>query len=241
MYSEFGYDQPKVSTWKFIDMSTSADSSHPSDQEPSSLPARSEVHHAETEEEHRVAMQALQEEMHAKMRAAREKRGLIIVHTGNGKGKTTAAFGLLTRMLAHGRRCAVIQFIKSGHDAVEKLLRGPNLQWHRVGEGFTWDTQNRALDIASCREGWNLALGYLRSADVDLIVLDELNIVLSYDYLPKEEIFAALREKRPDQHIVITGRNASDELIAIADLVTEMREVKHPFKEGVRAQIGIEL
>jgi cob(I)alamin adenosyltransferase len=200
-----------------------------------------DAHQAGTDEEHREAMQALQEEMHAKMRAAREKRGLIIVHTGNGKGKTTAAFGILTRMLAHGRRCAVIQFIKSGHDAVEKLLRGPNLEWHRVGEGFTWDTQNRALDIASCREGWNLALGYLQSKDIDLILLDELNIVLSYDYLPKQEILAALRAKRADQHVVITGRNAPEELIALADLVTEMREVKHPFKEGVRAQIGIEL
>jgi len=220
-------------------MSDSPDSSRPSnpDQPASPVPE----HPAGSDEAHRVAMQSLQEEMHAKMRAAREKRGLIIVHTGNGKGKTTAAFGLLARMLAHGRRCAVIQFIKSGHDAVEKLLRGPNLHWHRVGEGFTWDTQNRALDIASCREGWQLALGYLQSAEIDLVVLDELNIVLSYDYLPKEEVLAGLRGKRADQHVVITGRNAPDELIALADLVTEMREVKHPFKEGVRAQIGIEL
>ncbi len=194
-----------------------------------------------TDEAHRVAMRALQEDMHSKMRAAREKRGLIIVHTGNGKGKTTAAFGLLTRMLSHGRSCAVIQFIKSGHDAVEKLLRGPLLEWHRVGEGFTWDTQNRELDIASCREGWRLALGYLQSQQIDLVVLDELNVVLSYNYLSKEDVLAGLRGKRADQHVVVTGRNAPDELIAVADLVTEMREVKHPFKEGVRAQIGIEL
>lgn len=192
------------------------------------------------EAEHRAAMQTLQTEMHAKMRAAKEKRGLIIVHTGDGKGKTTAAFGMLTRMLAHGKRCAVIQFIKSGQDAVEKLLHGANLKWHRIGEGFTWDTQNRAADIASCREGWKLALGYLQSDEIDFLLLDELNIVLSYDYLPKDEVLAGLRTKRANLHVVITGRGARPELVELADLVTEMREIKHPFKEGVKAQLGIE-
>jgi cob(I)alamin adenosyltransferase len=195
---------------------------------------------AGTEEEHQKAMQDLQAEMREKMRAAQEKRGLVIVHTGNGKGKTTAAFGMLTRMLAHGRKCAVIQFIKSANDAVEKLLRGPNLQWHRVGEGFTWDTQNRAADIASCLEGWTLAAGYLKSGDVDFLVLDELNVVLSYDYLPKQEVLDVLKNKRPDLHVVITGRGALPELIDQADLVTEMKEIKHPFSAGVKAQRGIE-
>lgn len=195
---------------------------------------------AESDEEHATQMKALQAEMHAKMRAAREKRGLILVHTGDGKGKTTAAFGMLTRMLAHGRKCAVIQFIKSGHDAVEKLLRGPNLHWHRVGDGFTWDTQNRAADIASCREGWKFACEYLQNPEIDFVLLDELNIVLSYDYLPKEEVLAALRTKREGVHVVITGRGAPPELIELADLVTEMKEIKHPFKTGVKAQIGIE-
>jgi len=189
---------------------------------------------------HREKMKALQAEMHAKMRAAREEKGLLIVHTGDGKGKTTAAFGMLVRQLGHGGRCAVIQFIKSRVDAVETCLAGPLLQWHRVGEGFTWDTQNREKDIARCREGWALALGYLKSEDIDFLLLDELNIVLAYDYLPKEEVIAALKAKRPDQHVVATGRGALPELMEIADLVTEMKDIKHPFRTGVKAQAGIE-
>jgi cob(I)alamin adenosyltransferase len=197
-------------------------------------------HQSSSEEEHREAMQALQAEMDAKVRAAKEKRGLVIVHTGDGKGKSTAAFGMLARMLAHKRRCAVIQFIKSGHDAAERALRCPALNWHSVGGGFTWDTQDRAADIARCREGWTLACEYFKNPEIDFVLLDELNIVLAYDYLPKEEVLAALRAKRPDQHVVITGRSALPELIALADIVTEMRELKHPFKTGVKAQVGIE-
>ena len=195
---------------------------------------------APTDDAHRAQMEALQADMHAKMRAAKEKRGLLIVHTGNGKGKTTAAFGMIARMIAYGKKCAVIQFIKSGGDPVEKLFRGPQLAWHRVGDGFTWDTQNRAADIASCREGWALALGFFQNPDIDFVLLDELNIVLAYDYLPLAEVLAALRAKRIDQHIVITGRDAKPELIELADLVTEMRELKHPFKAGIQAQRGID-
>ncbi len=195
---------------------------------------------AVTEAEHRAAMQALQSEMDAKIRAAQEKRGLVIVHTGDGKGKSTAAFGMLARMLAHGRRCAVIQFIKSGHDAAERVLRGPLLTWHSVGGGFTWNTQDRAADIARCREGWTLATGYFQNPEIDFVVLDELNIVLGCDYLPKAEVLAALRAKRLAQHVVITGRGALPELLELADLATEMRELKHPFKAGVKAQAGIE-
>jgi len=186
-------------------------------------------------------MKTLQGKVRATMRAAKARRGLIIVHTGNGKGKTTAAFGMLARMLAHGRTCAVVQFIKSGNDAVEKLLRRPTLSWHRVGDGFTWDTQDRAADIASCKEGWRLALGYLRSEETDFLVLDELNVVLAFGYLSKKEVLTALRARRPDQHVVITGRDACPELIDLADLVTEMKEIKHPFNVGVKAQVGIEL
>jgi cob(I)alamin adenosyltransferase len=193
-----------------------------------------------TEDEHRTAMQALQAEMHAKIRAAREKRDLVIVHTGDGKGKSTAAFGMLARMLGHGRRCAVVQFIKSGDAAVERLLRGPLLAWHCKGDGFTWDTQNRAADIARCREGWDLACGFLRDPDVRFLLLDELNIALAHGYLPVDEVVAALRDRSPGRHVVITGRGAPAALIEAADLVTEMREVKHPFKTGVKAQAGIE-
>ena len=185
-------------------------------------------------------MRSLQTQMHAKINAAREKRDLLIVHTGNGKGKTTAAFGMLVRMLGHGRRCAVIQFIKSGDNATERLLRGPLLSWHCVGDGFTWDTQNRAADVARCREGWAIACDYLRNPEVKFLLLDELNIALSHDYLPVAEVIAAVRERAPGKHVVITGRGAPPALIEAADLATEMREIKHPFQSGVRAQAGIE-
>jgi len=194
----------------------------------------------EGDQAHRTRMQELKKDMRGKMRAATDSKGLIIVHTGNGKGKTTAAFGMLTRMLGRKRKCAVIQFVKSGGDPVERLLRGPLLEWHRVGDGFTWDTQNRAADIASCREGWELALQFLADPEIDFLLLDELNIVLSFDYLPRSEVLTALRNKRADQHVVITGRDAHPELIELADLVTEMKETKHPFHAGIKAQPGIE-
>lgn len=193
-----------------------------------------------SEEEHRRQMQALQKEMRARIAAAKEKRDLLIVHTGDGKGKSTAAFGLLVRMLAHGRRCAVIQFIKSGDTAVERKLADPLLTWHRVGDGFTWDTQNRAGDIARCREGWDIACGYLRDSAVQFLLLDELNIALAHDYLPADEVVAAFRDRAPGKHVVVTGRGAPAALVEAADLVTEMREIKHPFAAGVRAQAGIE-
>lgn len=193
-----------------------------------------------TDELHRQRMAALQAEMQARIAAAQEKRGLIMVHTGDGKGKSTAAFGMLARMLSHGRRSAVIQFIKSGADASEKPLRSPLLSWHSVGGGFTWNTQDRAGDIARCREGWTLACAYMQDPAVDFLLLDELNIVLAYDYLPKTEIVAALAAKRPELHLVVTGRGALPELIELADLVTEMKMVKHPFQTGVKAQAGIE-
>jgi cob(I)alamin adenosyltransferase len=193
-----------------------------------------------SDEKHREDMQALQAEMRKKMQAAKDKHGLLVVHTGNGKGKSTAAFGMVARSLAHGRKCGVVQFIKSTPDAVEKIFRGPNLTWHSVGDGFTWDTQDRAGDIAKCREGWRLACEFFKDESVSLVLLDELNIVLSMDYLPKDEVLAVLRQKRDDLHIVITGRGALPELIELADLVTEMKEIKHPFAAGVKAQLGIE-
>ncbi len=189
---------------------------------------------------HRGQMKKLQAEMHEKIRAAKEKRGLLIVHTGDGKGKTTAAFGMLARMLSHRKRCAVIQFIKAGRDPLARLLAGPNLVWHRVGDGFTWDTQDREADVVRCREGWQLALGYLADPKVKFLLLDELNVVLAFDYLPLDEVLEALRNRRPDLHVVVTGRGARERMIEAADLVTEMREIKHPFHAGVAAQAGIE-
>lgn len=189
---------------------------------------------------HRAAMQEKQQAMHARIAAAKEKRGLTIVHTGDGKGKSTAAFGMLTRMLGHGKRCVVIQFIKAGDAATQRRLRGENLQWHHCGEGFTWDTQNRAGDIASVRAGWALALQAMQDPEVAFLLLDEFNIALAYDYFPVAEALAALRARQPRQHVVITGRGAPAELVEYADLVTEMREIKHPFRTGVQAQAGIE-
>ena len=194
----------------------------------------------ETESAHRAAMQEKQREMRELMAAAKDKRGLTIVHTGNGKGKSTAAFGMVTRMLGHGKRCVVVQFIKSGDAATERNLRCPQLAWHRCGEGFTWDTQNRAGDIESVRTGWEIAVQAMQDPEVSLVLLDELNIALAFDYLPVDEVLGALRERQPHQHVVFTGRDAPAELIEQADLVTEMREIKHPFRVGIQAQAGIE-
>lgn len=199
-----------------------------------------EDHLLPTNEAHRERMAAVQAEMKARVAAARERRGLIIVHTGDGKGKSTAAFGMVARTVAHRRRCAVIQFVKSKPDAVEKVLSAPDVLWHAVGDGFTWNTQDRAADIARCEEGWRLARGYFQDPAISLVLLDELNIALDYQYLATAEVVAGLRAKRPDLHVVITGRGAPPELIECADLVTEMRLVKHPFAAGVKAQLGIE-
>lgn len=172
-----------------------------------------------------------------------EERGLVIVHTGTGKGKSTAAFGLVLRCLGHGMRVGIVQFVKGAWATGERtvLARFPELVTMRaMGEGFTWETQDRARDIAAARAAWEAAKAMLADPAYRLILLDELNIVLRYDYLPVEEVVAALKGKPRDLHVVVTGRNAKPELIEIADLVTEMKLVKHPFRAGVKAQAGIE-
>jgi cob(I)alamin adenosyltransferase len=172
-----------------------------------------------------------------------EERGLIMVHTGTGKGKSTAAFGLVLRCLGHGMRVGIVQFVKGVWNTGERtaLARFPELVTMRaMGEGFTWETQDRARDIAAARAAWEAAKAMLADPSYRLILLDELNIVLRYDYLPVEEVVAALKEKPRDLHVIVTGRNAKPELIEIADLVTEMKLVKHPFRAGVKAQAGIE-
>lgn len=171
------------------------------------------------------------------------EKGLLIVHTGTGKGKSTAAFGLLLRMLGRGRRCAVVQFIKGAWSTSERpaLERfGDLLEWHSMGEGFTWETQDRARDVAACRRAWDKVKELMARPDIAMIVLDELNIALRYDYLPLDEVLEALNNRRPDLHVVVTGRNAKPALIDAADLVTEMTLVKHHFAAGVKAQEGIE-
>ena len=171
------------------------------------------------------------------------EKGLLIVHTGAGKGKSTAAFGLALRILGHSGRVGVVQFIKGAwHSAERDALAsfGDRVEWHSMGEGFTWETQDKARDIAACARAWEKARELLADPSIGLVILDELNIALRYDYLPLAEVVETLRQRRPDLHIVVTGRNAKPELIEAADLVTEMTLVKHHFKAGVKAQKGIE-
>ena len=171
------------------------------------------------------------------------EKGLLIVHTGPGKGKSTAAFGLLLRALGHGWTVGVVQFIKGAWDTGERrVLEGFSAQvrWHTMGEGFTWETQDKARDVAAAEAAWAQALALMADPAVRLLVLDELNIALRYDYLALDAVVATLAARRGDLHVVVTGRNAKPALIEAADLVTEMTLVKHHFAGGVKAQAGIE-
>jgi cob(I)alamin adenosyltransferase len=171
------------------------------------------------------------------------QKGLLIVHTGSGKGKSTAAFGLLLRALGHGWPCGIVQFIKGAWETGERaaLARFEDLvSWHTMGEGFTWETQNRARDVSAALSAWTKARELMADPRIRLLVLDELNIALRYDYLPLADVVVALQNRRPELHIVVTGRNAKPEMIEAADLVTEMTLVKHHFAAGVKAQEGIE-
>jgi cob(I)alamin adenosyltransferase len=173
------------------------------------------------------------------------ERGLLIVHTGNGKGKTSAALGMVFRHIGHEMPVGIVQFTKSAKwDTGEARLlnRFPDLvTLHIMGEGFTWETQDRARDVAAAAAGWEQAKQLIRDDRHQLVLLDELNIVLRYDYLPLDDVLAFLRDEKPaDKHVVITGRNAHEKLIEMADLVTDMTMVKHPFRQGIKAQKGIE-
>jgi cob(I)alamin adenosyltransferase len=171
------------------------------------------------------------------------EKGLLMVHTGPGKGKTTAAFGLLLRMVGRGRPCGVVQFIKGAWSTGERhaLERFDDLvEWHTMGEGFTWETQDRERDVAAAGRAWEKALELMQRPGLGLLVLDELNIALRYGYLPEAEVVAALQARPAGLHVVVTGRNAKPSLVEAADLVTEMVVVKHHFAAGVKAQEGIE-
>jgi cob(I)alamin adenosyltransferase len=171
------------------------------------------------------------------------EKGLLIVHTGAGKGKSTAAFGLALRMLGRGERIGVVQFIKGAWHTAERdaLLKfGDQIVWHTMGEGFTWETQDRARDIAAAERAWAKARELMDDARFKLVILDELNIAVRYEYLDLASVVAALSARRPGLHVVVTGRNAKPELVAAADLVTEMTLIKHHFAAGVKAQPGIE-
>jgi cob(I)alamin adenosyltransferase len=171
------------------------------------------------------------------------EKGLVIVNTGKGKGKSTAAFGLVFRALGNGMKVAVVQFVKGKWQTGERLALekfGDQVTIHTMGEGFTWETQDRARDIAAARAAWEKAKALIADTAHDMVVLDELNIVLRYDYLDTAEVVETLKARPAMKHVVVTGRNARDEMIEAADLVTEMEQVKHPFRSGVKAQKGIE-
>ncbi|RVT91279.1 cob(I)yrinic acid a,c-diamide adenosyltransferase [Sphingomonas crocodyli] len=197
-----------------------------------------------TEEQHKAKMQKLQA-AHDKMVAAKTiEKGLLIVHTGKGKGKTTAALGMVVRAIGHGKKVGVVQFVKGAMATGEKAVFDafPNqIEFKPMGEGFTWDTQDRARDIAVAREAWDEVKRMILDPSYDMVLADELNIVLRYDYLPVDEVIEVLKAKPEMTHVIVTGRNAPDAVIEIADLVTEMTLVKHPFREqGVKAQAGVE-
>ena len=200
-----------------------------------------------TEEE----LNARHAEKMKKKKAARDKiiatktreKGLVMVHTGKGKGKSTAAFGVVFRALGNGMKVGVVQFVKGKWQTGERVILeklGDQVTMTAMGDGFTWETQDRQRDIDAARAAWERAKTMIMDDEHDMVLCDELNIVLRYDYLPVEEILETLRNKPEMKHVIITGRNAKDELMDFADLVTDMTMVKHPFRDGVKAQVGIE-
>ncbi len=194
-------------------------------------------------ERHRAKMAKRKEVQDQEVADKTIEKGLLIVHTGTGKGKSTAAFGLALRMIGRGNRVGIVQFVKGAwhtaeRDALAKF--GDQVAWHSMGKGFTWETQDIARDIAAAERAWGKAVELMDDPSFSLVILDELNIALRYDYLPRDQVIATLKERRPDLHVIVTGRNAKPELIEAADLVTDMTLVKHHFAAGVKAQPGIE-
>ncbi|MBB3891589.1 cob(I)alamin adenosyltransferase [Phenylobacterium haematophilum] len=193
--------------------------------------------------EHKAAMQALKAERDAMMAEKTDAPGLLLVHTGDGKGKSTAAFGMVARALGWNQKIGIVQYIKGKWITGERQFykRFPeSVRYEIMGQGFTWDTQDRARDIEAAEAAWATSLEMLHDPELDLVILDELNIALRYDYLDIAKVVADLQARPRDKHVVVTGRNAKPELIAIADLVTEMTLVKHPFDQGIKAQRGVD-
>lgn len=194
-------------------------------------------------ERHRARMERKKAIIDAKIAAADKEIGIIIVNTGNGKGKSSSGFGMVVRAMGHGMKVAVVQFIKGAMSTGEEkfLRRFPDeVSFHAMGEGYTWETQDRERDIAKAQEAWKMAKGFLSDPSIGMVLFDELNIALKYKYLDVDTVIADLLERPAMQHVVITGRGAPDELIEIADTVTEMNVVKHAFKAGIAAQAGTE-
>lgn len=195
-------------------------------------------------EQHKQKMQRRQEVQEKRLAEKTQEKGLIIVNTGNGKGKTTAALGMVMRSLGHGYKVAIVQFIKGAWEPAEKAVLSKwsdQLEFHAMGEGFTWDTQDRERDIEKATAAWATSLEYILNPEYRLVLLDEVNIALKLGYLDVETVIEGLARKPENSHVILTGRGAPEQLIAIADLVTEMSLIKHPFREqGVKAQAGIE-
>jgi len=194
-----------------------------------------ERRHKERAQKHKAAVDA-------KIAAAQTDKGLLLVLTGNGKGKSSSAFGMVARMLGYGRRVAVFQFIKGAEEVGERAFfsRQPGVIWEKCGEGFTWETQDRARDIAAARAGWDKAKQALADPAISLVVLDELTYLVTYRYLTLEEILPSILGRPAMQHVVITGRAAHDALVEAADTVSSIRDIKHAFRDGIRAQEGID-
>ena len=195
-----------------------------------------------TEHYHKVRMARKKAQIDASIARADGEKGLILVLTGNGKGKSSSAFGMVGRALGHGMKVGVCQFIKSRTDTGEEAFYGahPNCDWYVLGDGFTWDTQDRTQDIKTSEKGWQIATKMLQDPSFDLVVLDELTYLLSYKYLDKEMVLNTVSEKPEMQHVVVTGRSALAELRELADTVSEIRDEKHAYKSGVKAQKGID-
>ena len=196
----------------------------------------------ERDERHEARMKRKKDVVDQAIAAAQVERGVLVVNTGTGKGKSSAAFGVVARALGHGMKVGVVQFIKGRSDTGEEAFyrRQPAVQWHVSGEGFTWETQNRARDVATAEAAWDQARAFLRDPAIGLVVLDELNIALKYHYLDVATVIADLQARPTMQHVIVTGRAAPPELVEAADTVTDMTMVKHAFKAGVKAMPGLE-
>ena len=194
-------------------------------------------------EYHKIKMERKQKQINASMEQATDEKGVLIVITGNGKGKSTSAFGMIARALGHGMKVGVCQFIKSRTDTGEEAFfsQQTDVDWHVLGDGFTWDTQDLSQDIATSKAGWEIAQTMLADESYDLVILDELTYLLSYDYLDKEMVLNDLTNRPNMQHVVVTGRSALAELREIADTVSVINEEKHAYKSGIKAQIGVDL
>jgi len=197
---------------------------------------------ARRNERHKRAMQRKKEHIDGKIAEATIDKGLLVVLTGNGKGKSSSAFGMLARSVGHGLRCGVVQFIKGQWECGEQLLfqDNPLVEFHVMATGFTWETQDREADIVAAKKTWKEAEKLLSNPEIAVVVLDELTYMLTYGYLDKESVLSALENRPENQHVIVTGRSASKELIEIADTVSEISETKHPFYEGVKIQKGID-